>query len=62
MPSWSGARFKKKDRDKFTLTFTFNIRMDLRETGWEGAKCMHVAQDRSQWRTLVNMEFIEFID
>jgi hypothetical protein len=27
--------------------------MDLRERGWEGADCMHVAQDREQWRDLV---------
>jgi hypothetical protein len=23
-----------------------NVRMDLREIGWEGADCIHVAQDR----------------
>jgi hypothetical protein len=27
------------------------IRMDLRETGWEGAE---LAQDRDQWRAIVN--------
>jgi len=32
-----------------------NIRMDLRETGWEGVDWMHLAQDRDQWWTLVNM-------
>jgi hypothetical protein len=26
-----------------------NIRMDLRETGWEGVDCIHLAQDRDQW-------------
>jgi len=31
-----------------------NIRMVLRETGWEGVDCMYMAQDRSQWRALVN--------
>jgi hypothetical protein len=31
-----------------------NSRMDLRETGWDGVKHMHVTQDRDQWRTLVN--------
>jgi len=30
------------------------IRMDLRETGWEGVDWMHLAQDRDQWRALVN--------
>jgi hypothetical protein len=31
-----------------------NIRMDLRETGWEGVDWMGLAQDREQWRDLVN--------
>jgi len=32
-----------------------NIRMDLRETGWEGGDWMHLAQDRDQWRSAVSM-------
>jgi hypothetical protein len=28
-----------------------NIRMDLREIGWEGVDWMHLAQDRDQWQT-----------
>jgi len=31
-----------------------NIRMDVREIGWESVNWMHVAQDRDQWRALVN--------
>jgi hypothetical protein len=31
-----------------------NIRMDLRETGWEGVGWMRLLQDRDQWRALVN--------
>jgi hypothetical protein len=31
-----------------------NIRMGLREIGWEGVDWMHLAQDRDQWRCLVN--------
>jgi hypothetical protein len=31
-----------------------NIRMDLRKIEWEGVDWMHLAQDREQWRTLVN--------
>jgi hypothetical protein len=31
-----------------------NIRMDLRETGWQGVDWMHLAQDRNQWRALMN--------
>jgi hypothetical protein len=31
-----------------------NNRMDLRETGWDGVDWIHLAQDRDQWRVLVN--------
>jgi hypothetical protein len=31
-----------------------NIRMDLREIGWGGMDWIDVAQDRDQWRALVN--------
>jgi hypothetical protein len=30
------------------------IKMDLREIGWDGMDWIDVAQDRDQWRTLVN--------
>jgi hypothetical protein len=32
-----------------------DIRMDLLEIGWEGVDWMHLAQDRHQWRAIVNM-------
>jgi hypothetical protein len=32
-----------------------NIKMDLREVGWGGVDRIGVAQDRDQWRALVNM-------
>jgi hypothetical protein len=31
-----------------------NIRMDLREIGWEDVNWIHLAQDRDQWRAVVN--------
>jgi hypothetical protein len=31
-----------------------NIKMDLREIGWNVVDCMDMAQDRDQWRALVN--------
>jgi hypothetical protein len=31
-----------------------NIRMELRETGWEDVEWIRLAQDRNQWRGLVN--------
>jgi hypothetical protein len=30
-----------------------NIKMDLREIGWDGMDWIELAQDRDQWRTLV---------
>jgi hypothetical protein len=33
-----------------------NIKMDLREIGWDGANWIDRAQDRDQWRALVNTE------
>jgi hypothetical protein len=30
-----------------------NIKIDLRETGWDGMDWIDVAQDRDQWRALV---------
>jgi hypothetical protein len=30
-----------------------NIRMDLRETGWEGVNWIHLAKDGAQWRAVV---------
>jgi hypothetical protein len=32
-----------------------NIKMDLREIGWDGVDWIDVAQDRDQWRALLNM-------
>jgi hypothetical protein len=31
-----------------------NIKMELRETGIDGANCIQLAQDRVRWRTFVN--------
>jgi hypothetical protein len=31
-----------------------NIKMDLREIGWDGFDWIHLAQVRGQWRALVN--------
>jgi hypothetical protein len=31
-----------------------NIKMDLREIGWEGRDWIELAQDRDQWRALLN--------
>jgi hypothetical protein len=31
-----------------------NIKMDLREIGWDGMDWIDLAQDKNQWRALVN--------
>jgi hypothetical protein len=31
-----------------------NIKMDIREKGWDGVDWINVAQDRNQWRALAN--------
>jgi hypothetical protein len=31
-----------------------NIKMNLREMGWEGMEWVHLAQDRNRWRAFVN--------
>jgi hypothetical protein len=31
-----------------------NIKMDLREVGWDNMDWIDLAQDRDQWRALVN--------
>jgi hypothetical protein len=31
-----------------------NIKMDLRDIGWDGMDWFDLAQDREQWRSLVN--------
>jgi hypothetical protein len=32
-----------------------NIKIDLRETGWDGMDWIDLAQNRDQWKAFVNM-------
>jgi hypothetical protein len=32
-----------------------NIKMDLREIGWDGVDWINMAEDRDKWRAVVNM-------
>jgi hypothetical protein len=32
-----------------------NIKMDIREIGWDGMNWIDLAKDRDHWRALVNM-------
>jgi hypothetical protein len=36
------------------LRWVDNIKMDLREIGWDGVDWIDMGQDRDQWRALVN--------
>jgi hypothetical protein len=40
-----------------------NMKIDIREIGWGGMNWIHLAQDRNQWRALVNtvMNLWDFI-
>jgi hypothetical protein len=46
-----GKRPLVRSRHKWEV----NIKMDIKETRWEGVDWMHLAQDRDQWWALVNM-------
>jgi hypothetical protein len=32
-----------------------NIKMNVKEMGWEGMDWIHMAQDRCKWQTVVNI-------
>jgi hypothetical protein len=44
----------KRPLGKPTRRWMDNIKMDLREIEWDGMDWVDVAQDRDQWRALVN--------
>jgi hypothetical protein len=44
----------KKPLERPRRRWKDNIRMDIKEIGWEGFVWVYLAQDRDQWRTLVN--------
>jgi hypothetical protein len=45
---------KELHSDKSKKTTFFNIKIDLREIGWDGIDWVDLAEDRDQWRALVN--------
>jgi hypothetical protein len=45
---------KERDFSEDGRRWEDNIRMDLREIGWKRVDWIHLAQDRDQWRALVN--------
>jgi hypothetical protein len=45
---------RKRLLGRYRRRWVGNIRMDLREIGWEVVNWMHLNQDRNKWRALVN--------
>jgi hypothetical protein len=50
-----GKPYGKRLLGRSRRSFVDNINMDLREVGWDGMYWIDLAQDRVQWRALVNM-------
>jgi len=44
----------KRSLGRTRRTWEDDIRMDLRETGWEGVEWIHLAQHNDKWQALVN--------
>jgi len=44
----------KRSRGRHRRRWEDNIRMDLREIGWEVVDWIHLAQGMDQWRALLN--------
>jgi hypothetical protein len=49
-----GKQERKRPIGRPRRRWVDNIEMDLREIGWDGMDWIYLAQDRDQWRALVN--------
>jgi hypothetical protein len=45
---------RDKINNNIIIRWVDNIKIDLREIGWDGMDWINLAQDRDQWRVLVN--------
>jgi hypothetical protein len=50
----AGNPHGKRPLGKLRLKCVDNIKMNLSETGWDGMDWIYLAQDRDQWRALMN--------
>jgi hypothetical protein len=50
---WGKAR-RKEQLGRPRCRRVANIKMNLREIGWDGIERIDLAQDRDRWRALVN--------
>jgi hypothetical protein len=48
-----GKPGEKRSLERPKRTSVDNVKIDLREIGWDGMDWIDVAQDRDQWRALV---------
>jgi hypothetical protein len=51
---WRESQKEKCPLRKPRCRWVDNTKMDLREIGWDGMDWIDLAQDRDQWRALVN--------
>jgi hypothetical protein len=51
---WGGKPEGKRPLGRPRRKWVDNIKMGARETGWNGVDWIDMAQDRDQWRALVN--------
>jgi hypothetical protein len=51
---WWESQKEKRPLGRPRHRWVDNIKMDLREIGWDGVDWIEVAQGRNQWRVLVN--------
>jgi hypothetical protein len=49
-----GGKARRKETARPRHRWENNIKIDLRKVGWGGMDWIDLAQDRGQWRTLVN--------
>jgi hypothetical protein len=49
-----GKRDKKRTLGGTRCRWVDNIKMDLRDIGWDGMDWIDLAQDRDRWRAYVN--------
>jgi hypothetical protein len=53
---WESQKERDHWEDRGVFGWVIRIKMGLRETGlgWDGMDWIDLAQDRDQWRTLIN--------
>jgi hypothetical protein len=51
---YCGKAIRKRPLERPRHSWVGNIKMNLKEIGWNGMDWIDVAQDRDQWRAVVN--------